>query len=457
MKPDGVPAQTEVGAYWRTMTTPTYARRLRLFDATMLVIGGIIGSGIFLNPAIVAQRVPTPSLAVGVWALGGIIALAGAFTFAELGARYQLAGGGYIYLRDALHPLLAFLYGWTLLLVIATGAIAAVAVTFARYTADLMGWGEAAVQPLALGSILLLTLVNIRGVKPGAITQNVFTVLKITALAALIIAGLAAAGAPAEPVATAASPAAHRGLVSIIGVALLPVLFAYGGWQQTNFVAAEIVEPKRTLPRALLLGVAGVVLLYVLANAAYVRQLGLAGLADSLAPAADVMRRAVGAKGATFIGIGIAVSTFGFLNLVILVTPRVYQAMAADGLFFGAAQRLHPRFRTPVAALAVQAAWAIVLTLSGTYGQLLDYVVFGDWIFFGLCGVTLFVFRRRDAAGGQRPAFLTPGYPWVPALFVAAAAYAVASSVLSNPGNAAIGAGLIALGVGAYRLWRNRW
>lgn len=440
-----------------SVATPVgYARRLRPFDATMMVMGGIIGSGIFLNPAIVAQRVSTPALAVGVWALGGVVALAGALCFAELAARFPLAGGGYAYLRDALHPLLAFLYGWTLLLVIATGAIAAVAVTFARYTASLMGVGQAAVVPLAIGAIVLLTTINVLGVRPGAITQNVFTTLKIAALAALIVAGLTAAPQTGQTTMTAEPPSGS--LFAMIGVALLPVLFAYGGWQQTNFVAAEIVEPRKTLPRALLLGVLGVVTLYVLANVAYVRQLGLGGLATSLAPAADVMRSAIGPGGATFIAVGIAVSTFGFLNLVILVTPRVYQAMAADGLFFRRAAELHPRYRTPVAALFFQAAWAIVLTLSGTYGELLDYVVFGDWIFFGLAGVAVFVFRRRNVTtegAGARAAFVTPGYPIVPAVFVAAAAYAVVSSIQSNPGNAMIGSALIGLGVPVFLYWRR--
>jgi len=442
------------------LTAPpaAYARRLRSFDATMMVMGGIIGSGIFLNPAIVAQRVDLSALAVGVWAIGGAVAMAGAFVFAELGARFPAAGGGYVYLREALHPLLGFLYGWTLLLVVATGAIAAVAVTFARYAAALAGLGEGVVAPIAVGAILFLTAVNVLGVRPGATTQNVFTLLKIGALAALIVAGLLA---PAAPLAAAPSTRPEAGgSIASLGVALLPVLFAYGGWQQTNFVAAEIVEPRRTLPRALLLGVGGVIALYVLANLAYVRTLGREGLAGSLAPAADVLRRAAGPAGATVIAAGIAASTFGFLSLVILVTPRVYQAMAEDGLFFRAAARLHPRFRTPVGALLVQAAWAVGLTLTGTYGQLLDYVVFGDWIFFGLAGVTLFVLRRRAGRAGERnetqAEFRAPGYPWVPALFVAAAAYAVGSSVLSSPRNAAIGGGLIALGVPAFLLWKKR-
>jgi len=438
-------------------TASGYARRLGLFDGTMLVMGGIIGAGIFLNPAIVAQRVETATLTVGVWVIGGVVALAGAFCFAELGAARPRAGGGYIYLRDGLGELPAFLYGWTLLLVISTGAIAAVAVTFARYAVALIGIGEKAVTPIAVVAILLLSGVNYVGVRPGANTQNLFTVLKLAALVALIVVGLVVTPEVAQPAAVSAPDSAGGGLwvvIAAVGVGLIPVLFSYGGWQQTNYVAEEIVAPERTLPRALVLGVAGVVAVYVLANLVYVRQLGVAGLAHSLAPAADVMSRTLGAGGRTFISAGIAASTFGFLNLVILVTPRVYQAMARDGLFLPRVARLHPRFRTPTAAITVQASWAVVLTLSGTYGQLLDYVVFGDWIFFGLCGVCVFVFRSR--AGEPDGVFRTPGYPLVPALFVTAALYVVVSSVISNPINAAVGSGLIALGVPAYWFWKSR-
>lgn len=439
------------------VATTGYARRLGLFDGTMLVMGGIIGAGIFLNPAIVAQRVGTGTLTIGVWVIGGVIALAGAFCFAELGAARPQAGGGYVYLRDALGELPAFLYGWTLLLVISTGAIAAVAVTFARYAVALAGIAETAVTPIAVAAILLLSAVNFVGVRPGANTQNLFTVLKLAALVALIVVGLAVAPDGAQQAPPSEPESGGSGLwvvAGAVGVALIPVLFSYGGWQQTNYVAEEIIAPERTLPRALLLGVAGVVAVYVLANVVYVRQLGVAGLAGSLAPAADVMSRTVGAGGRTFISAGIAASTFGFLNLVILVTPRVYQAMARDGLFLSGVARLHPRFHTPTAAITFQASWAVVLALSGTYGQLLDYVVFGDWIFFGLCGVCVFVFRRRR--GEPEPMFRTPGYPLVPALFVTAATYVVVSSVISNPANAALGSGLIALGLPAYWFWKSR-
>jgi len=442
---------------------PTYARRLGLFSGTMAVIGGIIGSGIFLNPAYVAQRVRTPFLTLGVWVLGGAIALAGAFCFGELGNRSPRAGGGYVYLRDAYGGLPAFLYGWMILLVIGTGAIAAVAVTFAQYLGSLLALPQAATQPIAVAAILLLSTVNYVGVKPGAVTQNVFTLLKLVALVGLIGAGLFLR-MPEVVVSSSAAPASPPHAVLAVGTALVPVLFAYGGWQQSNFIAEEMIDAERNLPRALIIGVTVVVAVYLFANITYLRTLGPMGLANSNAPAADAMRNVLGAGGATVIAAGIAVSSFGFLNLVILVSPRVYRTMSADGAFFPALARLHPRYRTPGAAIVFQGAWAILLTLTGSYGQLLDYVVFGDWIFFGLVVSTLFVYRRRDRLGFRGPlsgargaaGYRAWGYPVTPALFVLAAVYVVASSVASNPRNAGIGVVLLLLGIPVYLYWKAR-
>jgi APA family basic amino acid/polyamine antiporter len=459
------------------MTAPEpsgYARRLGVFDATMLVVGGIVGAGIFLNPAVVAQRAPTAFLTIGIWVLGGAVALAGAFVFAELGARQPEAGGGYVYLRDGLSPVFGFLYGWTELLVINSGGIAAVAVTFASYAADLTGASRTIIPWLAVGAIALLSGVNLLGIKTGAIAQNILTVLKLLALAALIVVGLVWS-AP-ELLSETSAPSALTALTALtaIGTGLIPVLFAYGGWQSTNFVAAELKEPRRNLPRALVMGVVIVVLVYVLANVVYVKVLGVSGLAASTAPASDVMRGLIGPWGATFIAFGIAVSTFGFLNLAILSAPRVYQAMAADGVFFGRAAKLNQRYRVPAVAILIQGAWAALLIATKTYGQLLDYVVFGDWIFFGLVGVVLFVYRKADKADkadkaveavradgtgpsgpSGPPGFRCPGYPLVPAFFVLAAAFAVVSTVLSNPTNAALGGGIILLGIPAYLGWKR--
>ena len=354
----------------------------------MAVVGGIIGGGIFRTPAAVAERVGSSTLILAVWVAGGVVAVIGALCFGELGHRRPRAGGGYVYLREAWGPLPAFLYGWALLLVIASGAIAAIAVTFADYTLALTGLSARFTLPLAIAAILFVSAVNYLGVRPGAVLQNIFTLLKLLALALLVVAGLAA-GLPADAPAPPGAPSA-------IGAALVPVLFTYGGWQQTNFIAEEMVEPERDLPRALLLGVGH-------------RRAGLsagepglpararpAGLAASTAPAADAMRVVMGPVGGKLIAAGIAVSTFGFLNLVVLVTPRVFQAMAADGVFFPRLARLHPVHRTPTAAIGLQAVWATALALSGSFSQLVDYVAFADWVFFGLTVAALFVYRARD-------------------------------------------------------------
>jgi APA family basic amino acid/polyamine antiporter len=426
----------------------TYARRLGLFSGTMAVVGGIVGGGIFRTPAAVAERVGSSGLILGVWVIGGAVALAGALCFGELGQRRPRAGGGYVYLRETWGPLAAFLYGWALLLVIASGAIAAIAVTFADYTLALTGLPRRLGLPLAIASIVLVSGINYLGVRPGAVVQNVFTMLKLLALALLVGVGLLAGLPPSEP-----SPVAAP---SAIGAALVPVLFTYGGWQQTNFIAEEMVNPERDLPRALLLGVAIVVATYLLANLAYLQVLGPAGLAASTAPAADAMREVLGPPGSALISAGIAVSTFGFLNLVVLVTPRVFQAMAADGVFFPRLARLHPVHRTPAAAIVLQAVWASILALSGSFSQLVDYVAFADWVFFGLTVAGLFAYRTRDRAEGRlapRGAFRVPGYPWTPAAFVGAAIFVVVSSVVAAPRNAVVGTGLLALGVPVFWYW----
>jgi APA family basic amino acid/polyamine antiporter len=430
----------------------SYARRLGLFSGTMSVVGGIIGSGIFLNPAIVAQRTGTAWLTMTAWVVGGVVALLGAFIYGELGRREPKAGGGYVYLRRAFGPLPAFLSGWALLLAVATGAIAAVAVTFANYLVALAGWPAGLALPLAAGAVVLLTMVNVVGVAPGAYTQNVFTVLKLAAIAVLAWVAISPAEAPA--VIAAPSLPAPSSTFGALAVALVPILFSYGGWQQTNYIAEEIRDPERTLPRALILGVVIVVTVYLLVNLAYLRTLGVEGLAASTAPAADTMGAWFGEGGRRLISAGIVISTFGFLDLVILVSPRVYQAMAADGLFPAAIARLHPRTRTPINALVLQGAWALTLMFLGTYGELLDWVVFADWITFGAVALTMVWYRR--SAGPDDRGFRDPLYPWSVALFVGAALYVVAGSVASNPGNALKGVVMIALGVPVYLFWQRR-
>lgn len=444
------------------MEKTTYARSLGLFDGTMLVIGGIIGAGIFLNPAIVAQRTGSAPWTLVVWGLGGVVALIGAMCFGELGARRPQAGGSYVYLREIFGPLPAFLYGWTYLVVVNSGGIAAVGVTFAGYACRLVSLDDVFIRPIAIAALVLLHLINYFGIRPGAITTNTFTVLRLAALAVLIVTGLVVVSSTAAPISVdvdalrVSTEGAASASVSLraIGAALIPVLFTYGGWQHSNHVAGEIASPEKNLPRALILGVTTVVVFYMLANVAYLNTLGVSGLASSMAPAADTMIAVLGLFGGRLIAFGIMCSTFGFLSLVILAGPRIYQAMADDGVFFERAARLHPRYRTPAAAIVVQAIWAILLTSTGTYGQLLDYVVFGDWIFFGLTVATLFFYRRRGAAPEGSTAFVW-GYPVTPALFVAVAIAAVTSSIQSNPTNAAIGGALIAAGIPVFFYWRR--
>jgi APA family basic amino acid/polyamine antiporter len=433
----------------------TFKRALGPFDATMVVIGGIIGSGIFINPYIVAGRLDSPALVLAAWAAGGAIALAGAFAYAELGALFPRVGGQYAYLRDGLHPLAGFLYGWALLAVIESGAIAAVAIAFASYTLRLVGQPSVSPIPLAIFALLILSAVNFVGVKPGSRVLNVLVVLKIGALAILIVFGFLAPSHELWWSATRASANADRSAILAFGAAMVPILFAYGGWQNANYVAEEIENPQRNLPISIIGGTIAVVAIYILVNVVYLRALGLEGLAATTTPAADAARRMFGPLGDRFVTAAIAISTFGFLDLAILAPTRVYYAMAADGAFFPALAQLHPRFRTPGVAIAVQTAWSCILTLSGTYGQLLNYVVFADWIFFGLTVSTVVVFRRTFPLARRGPGFLAPGHPILPVLFVLTAAAIVLSVILADPRSASRGALLIAAGVPIFYLFRR--
>jgi APA family basic amino acid/polyamine antiporter len=437
-----------------------FRKALGTFDATMLVVGGIIGAGIFINPYLVAQRLASPGLVLGAWIAGGAIAMAGALAFAELAARLPRAGGEYTYLAETFHPLVGFLFGWASLLMIQGGGLAAVAITFAQYALRLAGAGPAGASLLAIAAVALLAVVNALGVKPGSRLLNGLVLLKIAALAALILGGLVLGSrgpASPPPPLPGGAPAPGAG-VAAFGAALIPILFSYGGWQSANVISEEIRDSRRTLPVALVAGTAIVVAVYVLVNVVYLGALGREGLAATPTPAADAVRRIFGPGADRLIAAAIAVSTFGFLDLTLLAPTRISYAMARDGLFFPALARLHPRFQTPVLAIVLQAGWAAVLLLTGTYGDLVDSVVFADWIFFVLTVAGLFVLRRRDAAGGSAsaPGFRASGYPVLPALFVAAAALVVWSAIRSNPTRSALGAGLLAAGIPVYLFFARR-
>ena len=425
---------------------PHLARRLGLFDATMIVMGGIIGSGIFMNPAEVARHVGTPGLIVGAWLIGGAIALIGALVYAELAARRPETGGQYAYLRDAWGPVPAFLYGWSLLLVIQSGGMAAVATIFASYLGDLVAL-PVPDSAVAAGALALLTLVNCLGVRAGSNVQNALMVLKIGVIAALVAAGLLLA--PPAPPSPAPAEAAPLGLLA----ALTPVMFAYGGWQTSSFIAGEMRDPRRDLARGLLLGVGGVILLYAAVAFVCVHVLGPEGLAESRTPASAVMRLALGERGADLLALGIAISALGFLSQGMLTTPRVYYAMAEDRLFFRRIGEVHPRTQAPVFAILLQGAAAIVIALTGTYGQILSYVVSVDFLWFGLTGAALFVFRRRDPAS---EGFRVPLHPLTTGLFVAACGLIVAATVWNNPVNSAVGYAILLAGLPLCLYWLRR-
>jgi basic amino acid/polyamine antiporter, APA family len=427
------------------------ARRLGLFDATMIVMGGIIGSGIFVNPSVVAVNVHTPFLVLGAWTLGGLFALAAAFIWAELASVRPDVGGQYAYLREAFHPGVAFLYGWVLLLVIQTGGMAAVAVTFARYFVEL---AHVPISSASLAAIVLatLTIINCFGVRAGSTVQGILMVLKIVAIAMLVVCGFLFAGRSTNPSSLLDRPFSAD-LVTAFGAALVPVIFAYGGWQTSTFIAGEIKEPRKNLPRGLILGVSGVVLLYLAANAVYTSVLGTAGLAASSAPASDVMRNALGDFGARLIAAGIAISTAGFLSQSMLTAPRVYFAMAKDGLFFKQVSLVHPRTRVPIVAIALQGVFAIVIALWGTYEFILNYVVSIDMIFFGLTACCIFVFRNREGAAA---ATRVPGHPFTTIVFIAVCWLVVINTVYRYPHNTLIGIAIMIAGIPAYLFWRQR-
>ncbi len=435
--------------------TRALARRLGAFDATMIVMGGIIGSGIFRNPALVAATAGSATRALTAWAIGGAIALIGAFVYAELADRRPALGGQYAYLRDAYHPMVAFLYGWTLLLVVQTGGMAASALVLGRYARETFGIG-APEQLIAAGALLILTVINCFGVRAGATVQNGFMGLKLLAIATLIGVGFWIGHASNVPVAPSLVPGGVRFGVM---VALVPIIFTYGGWQTASFVSGEMKDPRRDLGRGMLLGIGSVVVVYLLVNVVCLRVLGVAGLASTAAPAADVMRIGLGDWGARFISLGITISTLGFLSQSMLTAPRVYHAMASDRVFFRFVGRIDPRTLAPVAAIVLQGAWATIIVFAGGFEQILNYVVSVDTVFFGLTGLSIFIFRARESReptlpGGTGARVI--GHPYTTAVYVAALWMIAIVSITHAPSDAVKGLGILALGVPIYFVWARR-
>jgi basic amino acid/polyamine antiporter, APA family len=424
-------------------------------SAVMLVIGGMVGVGVFVNPAVVAHSLHSSTLVLAAWAIGGVIALLGAFVYAELAARMPTTGGEYVYLRDTYGPLVGFLFGWTALLVVQTGGMAAVAIVFAKNLDVLLGGGVS--EPAVVVALLaVLALVNALGVKSGNGVQGGLGILKIAAIVALIGAGLFVARAAPHALAAPIRPGSFD-FWKTFGAAMVPVVFSYGGWQTSNYVAGEIKNADRNLSRALVVGVLAVIALYLLVNIACLRVLGVEALGKTLTPTSDVLQRVTGPLGAKLAAAAIGLSAIAFVSQSMLTSPRVYFAMARDGLFFRQAAAVGETSRAPVIAIVLQAAWTGVLALSGSYDQILSYVIAMNFLFFGLSASCLFVLRRRERAlGVEATGFRAPWHPWTTGAFVLACAVVVGASFWAYPVNSLIGYAILLLGLPPYLYWRRK-
>src|SRR5580704_4433911 len=433
-------------------SSPKLLRSLGTRDAALIVMGGIIGSGIFMNPSVVARYVHSGLLVMLIWSLGGLVILLGGGVFAELAARRPHDGGVYAYMRDAFHPSLAFMYGWTLLLVSQSGGAAAAAVTFAKYFAPLTGW-QLSSGLVAATAIVLFTAINALGVRTGATTQNLFMILKILAIAGFIAVGFIAPHAAPVP---NASTAFAGGTFAALGLALVPVLFAYSGWQTSSFMTAELKEPHVTLPRGILVGVVVVIALYLAVNAVCLRTLGVDALAATSTPASEIARLAFGPIGLRIMAIVISLSTLGFLSNQILTSPRVYFQMAADGTFFKQLAWVNPRTHAPVIAIVVQGLIALVISFL-PYERILNYVTCIDYIFFGFAAIALIVFRNRDARdpAAPSPTIRMPGHPVTTLLFLAVAWGVVVDVMFTSP-ETRIGLAILVSGLPVYWFFTRR-
>ncbi len=433
------------------MNAPHLAKKLGPFDATLIVMGGIIASGIFMNPSVVAQRLHSTGLILSAWLLGGVIALIGAFVFAELAARRPDVGGIYGYLRDAFHPALAFMSGWTALLVSQSGAIAAVAVTFGTY-AHL--WIPVDVRVLAVAAIFATGLVNCFGVQQGVVTQNVLMILKIGAIALIIGAGffgpVALHHVVVPPIATTS-----LGLLAAFGAALIPVFYSYDGWQTAPFMDREMKDSGRAMPFGLVLGVIGVVILYIAVTLGGLRMLGADGLAATSTPATEMVKMVIGRAGEGVVAAFIALSTLGFLGNMALTIPRLYYTMAMDGLFFKQLAYLHPKSRSPIVAIALQCVVASAIVGWGNYQRILNYVTPMDFLYMVLAAVAVFILRKRDGAApfaGVR----IPGHPWSTIFFTAVSVAFVINAYIAFPRDSLVGLAIFLSGIPIYYIWRRK-
>jgi len=413
----------------------------------------MIGTAIFIVPAEITREVGSPGAALAVWIVGGLLSLFGALSFAEMAAMLPCSGGQYVFLREAYGPLVSFLCGWSFFLAAQGGGISVLAVGFAQYVGDFVPLSPWEAKAAAAASILLFTAINYRGVREGGLTQSVLTGLKVGVMVVIVILGyVLAAGVP--PGVKSLPVASGGGFVASFGLALVAALWAYEGWNACTFAAGEVKRPERNLPLALILGTIGVIVLYLGLNLVYYRVLTLPEVAQSPRVAADAAVRIFGRTGAYLVSIVIIVSTLGSINGSVLAAPRVYYAMAQDGLFFRWCAAVHPRYHTPHLALLLQGAWAILLVAMGTYEELFTYVVFAAWVFYALAGFAVIILRRK------RPELPRPyrvfGYPWVPIAFVLASTWFLVNTLIEKPAEAGLGVLMVALGVPVFYFWRRK-
>jgi APA family basic amino acid/polyamine antiporter len=441
-------------------------RGLTAWDGALITVGSVLGTGIFITTGDIARALPHAGLILLLWVLGGALTLAGALSYAELGAMFPRAGGQYHFLKEAYGPLWGFLFGWASFLVIMSGGIATLAVGFGEYLGVFLPffstrhllfslplgpitWAVSGGQLAGALAIALLSAVNYLGLREGAGLQNAVTVVKISSLLGLAGLGLLAQ-APARPELLAPLPAA--GIASLLGVGMIAVLWTYDGWYNLTFSAGEMRDPQRSLPRGLILGTLLVTLLYVLVNLVYLRALPVAEMGGTGRIGEAAAAALFGPAGARVISAAVLVSTFGCISSTILCCSRIYLPMAEDGVFFGSVARVHPRYRTPTASIVAQGAWAVLLALSGTYEQLYTYVVFAAVIFHAMTGAAVFVLRRSRPQA-ERP-YRTWGYPLVPAAFILSSLLLVVNTLVERPRESLLGLGLVALGLPAYARFR---
>ena len=432
---------------------PKLARVFTLLDATMINAGGIIGSGIFMVPATIALLTGSTSLILAVWVFGGLISLFGALSIAELGAAMPRAGGQFVYLNEAYGPVWGYLYGWSCVAVINTASIAAVGVAFSEYLGFFFPLSTMGIKSVAILSVILLTIINILDVKSGARAQNIFTLLKIGAIFGIISLGLVMDGGSAENIQPFYPDRPLPALVGPLGLAMVSVLWTYDGWIFITYVAGEVKNPGRNIPLSLVFCMLIVISIYLLINFVFTYTLGIGAMGTSTLVASDSAFIFLGEKGAALVSIIILISLLGANNGFILTSARINYAMARNRLFFQQAAKVHPKFKSPANALIIQAVWACALTFSGTYNQLITYIIFASWIFYAMSCAAVIILRKKRPEM-KRP-YKTPGYPYIPIIFILFAVFLTFNTILEAPRDAAVGAGIILAGLPLYFYWKK--